>query len=288
MKQIVLISGKGGTGKTVLCGSLVTLASKGDDVVIADCDVDAPDLHLILAPEIKERHLFNGLPKARIDKKKCTACGKCLEVCRFGAVTEDFEIDGLSCDGCRFCLYICPAQAITMEENISGEYFVSNTNYGPMIHAQLGVAEENSGKLVAIVRNRARQIAEQSKHQMIIIDGPPGIGCPTISSISGVDLAIIVTEPTVTAIHDLKRALSLTEHFGIMAAVIVNKFDLDEKNTGLIEEFCQEKGIKVLGRVPFDPAFPGSIVAKKPLVDYSRELPARILSDIFSRLKEIL
>jgi MinD superfamily P-loop ATPase len=193
VKQIVVISGKGGTGKTILTASFAALAQ---NKVMVDCDVDAADLHLLLQPEIKERHEFRSGMTARINAEICEQCGQCISVCRFDAISKDFIVDPVSCEGCTICSYVCPAGAITLEENISGEWFISNTKYGPLVHAKLGIAEENSGKLVMQVRQAAKEIAEKDNLDYVIIDGPPGIGCPVIASLSGVDLAVIVTEPT--------------------------------------------------------------------------------------------
>ncbi|NWF52770.1 MAG: 4Fe-4S binding protein, partial [Nitrospirae bacterium] len=209
MKQIVVISGKGGTGKTILTASFASLAK---NKVMADCDVDAADLHLLLQPEIKERHEFRSGVTATIDKELCQGCGECISVCRFNAISEDFTVDPISCEGCTICSYVCPAGAIKLEENISGEWFVSETKYGPFVHAKLGIAEENSGKLVSVVRQKAKEIAEKENLDYVIIDGPPGIGCPVIASLANVDLAMIVTEPTLSGIHDMERVAQVSKH----------------------------------------------------------------------------
>ncbi|MDD4013811.1 MAG: 4Fe-4S binding protein, partial [Candidatus Omnitrophica bacterium] len=202
MRQIVVISGKGGTGKTVLTGSFAALAK---NKVMADCDVDAADLHLLLAPQVMERHDFRSGSTAVIDRDKCVVCGKCMQVCRFSALRvflpsgecakREVFVDPVACEGCAFCSFACPRGAITMEENLSGEWFISETRFGRMVHAKLGVAEENSGKLVSLVRGQARELAEKSGCDWVIVDGAPGIGCPVIASLSGVDLAVVVTEP---------------------------------------------------------------------------------------------
>ncbi|HID32885.1 MAG TPA: (4Fe-4S)-binding protein [bacterium (Candidatus Stahlbacteria)] len=288
MKKIAVISGKGGTGKTVITASLVALAKRERKVVSTDCDVDAPDLHLLLKPEIRSRYRFSGLPQAKIDEEKCNRCGQCVEVCRFDAVSKEFRIDPIACEGCRFCYYVCPTGAIKLVESLAGEYFVSETRYGPMVHGQLRVAEQNSGRLVTLIRNQAQKIAESEGFDLVVIDGPPGIGCPTIASLAGIDLAIVVTEPTLTAIHDLKRAISLTGHFGITTAVVINKFDLNDDNLREIEIRCGSEGLEVLGRIPFDPIVPKSIVAGVPLVEYTAEGVATSIGKIYSRIKESL
>jgi len=249
MKQIVIISGKGGTGKTVVTASFGALAEKK---VMADCDVDAADLHLLLKPEIKERHLFKSGLTAVIDKNICTRCGKCLELCRFEAISKNFIVDPVSCEGCKFCSFVCPEGAITMEENTTGEWFISNTKFGPMVHAKLGIAEENSGKLVSLVRNQARKLAEESNLDWVIIDGSPGIGCPVIASISGVDAAIVVTEPTMSGLHDADRVIQVAKHFEVPVKLIVNKYDLNQEMTEKIESYCRDNSIDIIGRIPFD------------------------------------
>jgi MinD superfamily P-loop ATPase len=244
MKQITLISGKGGTGKTVISGCLAALAQ---DKVMADCDVDAADLHLLLHPQIKEKHEFKAGSKAILDEEKCILCGRCIQVCRFSAIYEEEDkivIDPVACEGCGVCALDCPEQAIQMQENISGEWYISNTKFGPLVHAQLGIAEENTGKLVTLVRQNARTIAQKNGLNLIVIDGPPGIGCPVIAAITGVDLVVVVTEPTLSAISDLDRVLTLTRHFGIETIVLINKNDINYENTEKIESFCQKKNIK--------------------------------------------
>jgi MinD superfamily P-loop ATPase len=231
MKEIVILSGKGGTGKTSIVASFAALAQSK---VLADCDVDASDLHLLLSPSMKEESEFWSGQVAFIDKEKCTQCGLCQDLCRFEAI-DDFKVDPISCEGCGFCSHVCPADAITMKESLSGRWFISETKYGPLVHARLGIAQENSGKLVALVRQHAKQIAERDGLDYIISDGPPGIGCPVISSLSGANLALLVTEPTLSGIHDLERVLSVCHHFGIPALVCVNKYNLNEDNTHQIE-----------------------------------------------------
>ncbi|GAI43876.1 unnamed protein product, partial [marine sediment metagenome] len=211
MKEVVVLSGKGGTGKTSIVGSFAALAKSK---VLADCDVDAADLHLLLQPTIREEHEFWSGQVAVIDGEKCTRCGLCQDICRFAAIKE-FEVDAISCEGCGFCSHVCPAEAITMKENLAGHWFISDTIYSPLVHARLGITQENSGKLVAAVRQQARQMAENQEVDFIISDGPPGIGCPVISSLSGASLALLVTEPTLSGIHDLERVLGVCRHFSV-------------------------------------------------------------------------
>ena len=266
MKEIVVLSGKGGTGKTSIVGSFAALAK---NKVLADCDVDAADLHLILNPEVQENHEFWSGQTAVIDREKCTQCDLCQELCHFGAI-KDFVVDPISCEGCGFCFHICPADAITMKGNLSGEWFISSTKYGPLVHARLGIAQENSGKLVALVRQQARQLAEKAGFGCIISDGPPGIGCPVISSLSGANLALLVTEPTLSGIHDLERVLGVCRHFGVPTLVCINKYDINEENTHQIESFCLSQGVKVAARISFDNVVTKALVQGIPVVEYSR------------------
>jgi MinD superfamily P-loop ATPase len=258
IQELVVISGKGGTGKTSVAASFAVLANRP---VIADCDVDAADLHLVLAPRVKERHEFRGGHQAVIRQADCIGCGECLAHCRFGAVMKTgqggearFFIDTLSCEGCGVCIRSCPATAIDFTERVSGEWMVSETRCGPMVHARLGVAAENSGKLVSFVRREARRIAEENDRPLVIIDGPPGIGCPVIASVTGASSVLVVTEPTVSGEHDLERVLALARHFSIPAAVCVNKWDLNGEMTERIEDKARRAGVCVVGRIRYDRA----------------------------------
>jgi len=266
MKELVVLSGKGGTGKTSIVGSLAALVRSK---VLADCDVDAADLHLLLQPSVREEHEFWSGQVAVIDGEKCTRCGLCQELCRFKAI-EDFGVDAISCEGCGFCSHICPEEAITMTENLAGQWSISDTRYGPLIHARLGIAQENSGKLVATVRQQAREMAEKLGVDYIISDGPPGIGCPVISSLSGANLALLVTEPTLSGIHDLERVLGVCHHFGVQAMVCINKYDINKNNTHQIEGYCLSQGVEVAARIPFDDAVTEAMVHGLPVVEYVR------------------
>jgi MinD superfamily P-loop ATPase len=284
MKEVVVLSGKGGTGKTSVVGSLAAL-SRGK--VLADCDVDAADLHLLLKPRVKKETEFWSGQVACIDEERCTQCGLCQELCRFDAI-KDLKVDPVSCEGCSFCFHICPAEAITMEENLSGYWFISDTRYGPLVHARLGIAQENSGKLVAQVRQQAKQIAEERNLDYIISDGPPGIGCPVISSLSGASLALLVTEPTLSGIHDLERVLGVCRHFGIMAVVCINKYDLNEENTHQIESYCLSQEIRVAARIPFDNAVTEAMVRGVPVVEYSDGKVSREIEKLWGGISQIL
>lgn len=282
MKQIIIISGKGGTGKTVLAASFSALAKSA---CFADCDVDAADLHLLLKPKIKERYEFKSGKTAKIDKKLCQECGKCTLVCRFGAISKDFIIDAVSCEGCAVCSHICPANAIKMEENLSGEWFVSETKYGPMVHAKLGIAEENSGKLVTLVRQKAKEIAEGKNKDYVIVDGPPGIGCPVIASLANVDLALIVTEPTLSGIHDMERVADVAKHFGALTKVVINKYDINLKNTQDIRKICQDRNVEVLGELPFSEDVIRSLIKGIPIVEFCHGQIARDIIALWEKVK---
>jgi len=265
VKEIVVLSGKGGTGKTSIVACFASLAKSK---VLADCDVDAADLHLLLSPDFREEKEFWSGRVASIDEEKCTECGLCQELCRFKAIS-DFKVDPVSCEGCGFCYQVCPVDAVTMRDSMSGHSFISKTKYGCLCHARLGIAQENSGKLVALVRQNAKLIAQQENLTYIITDGPPGIGCPVISSLSGANLALLVTEPTLSGIHDLKRVIGVCRHFGVPVLVCINKYDLNEDNTAAIESYCDNEGTEVAGRISFDNVMTEAIVQGLPVVQYA-------------------
>jgi len=284
MKQLVVISGKGGTGKTTMTASLACLA-KGI-AVVADCDVDAPDLHLILRPEIKETFDFLGLQTASIDPERCTECGECEKACRFDAISN-FEVDPRSCEGCKVCTIVCPSEAIAMVERVSGHAFVSETRFGTMVHADLFPGEEASGKLVTMVRELAFKVAEREKMDLVLIDGSPGIGCPVIASITGTEIALVMTEPSISGAHDLARILGVTEHFGVKSLVCVNKYDLNLEMTEEIEELCSELGVDLAGRLPFDPGVVEAMISGKTLVEVEGPVGEAIKS-VWERIRTIL
>ena len=271
MKELVIISGKGGTGKTSVTASFAVLAEKA---VLADCDVDAADLHLVLKPDVRERHDFRSGHEAIIREADCTGCGVCLDLCRFDAVrTHETEagarcvVDPVACEGCGVCVRFCPEQAIDFPERLCGEWMVSDTRCGPMVHARLGVAAENSGKLVATVRQEARRIAEEQGRNLVIVDGPPGIGCPVIASLSGAAQVLVVTEPTVSGEHDLARVLKLAAHFGIPATICVNKWDLNPEMTERIEKQARTVGATVAGRIRYDRAVTQAQIQERAVVE---------------------
>ncbi|TET86698.1 MAG: (4Fe-4S)-binding protein [Dehalococcoidia bacterium] len=280
MKEIVVLSGKGGTGKTIMVASFAALAQ---GKVMVDCDVDAADLHLLLQPAMKESKEFWSGQTAIIDEAKCTQCGLCQDVCRFGAI-KDFKVDPVSCEGCGFCFHVCPERAVTMQENLSGSWFISDTRYGPLVHARLGIAQENSGKLVTVVRQNAKLMAEKEGLNYILSDGPPGIGCPVISSLSGVNLTLIVTEPTLSGMHDLDRIVGVCHHFGVPALVCINKYDLNEENTLQIERNCQELGIEAVSRIPFDNVVTEALVRGLPVVEYSQDNVSRQIETLWQTI----
>ena len=285
MKQIVIISGKGGTGKTSLVASLAALAGKS---VLADCDVDAADLHLVVSPSPVERHDFIGGKRAVIDGERCTDCGTCAELCRFDAIageSSDRAADPIRCEGCGVCAWFCPEQAIDLVDTIEGEWTLSETRFGPMVHARLNPAGENSGKLVSILRSEARLTAESRKIETVLIDGSPGIGCPVIASITGADLVLVVTEPTLSGLHDFERVIGLTRHFGIPSMVVVNKYDINEENTRRVEELATRLGTGVAGRIRFDPAVTEAQVKGVSLVEYSSAGAGSDVVEVWKRVQ---
>lgn len=260
MKEFVVISGKGGTGKTSLVASFAALAK---NAVLADGDVDAADLHLILAPEILRREEFRSGHGASIRAENCVGCGRCAAICRFDAISETFRpsdgarvftIDSGACEGCGACVWNCPAQAIDFSERICGEWFVSDTRHGPMVNARLSPGAENSGKLVHLVREQARLLANREQRDLVLVDGPPGTGCPVIAAVTGASGVLVVTEPTVSGAHDLARVLELTRHFSIPAAVCVNKWDIHPEQADRIETAARAAGASPVGRVRYDTA----------------------------------
>jgi len=283
VKQIVIISGKGGTGKTVITGAFAALAKNR---VMADCDVDAADLFLLLNPSVKEKHEFRSGKTAVIDGAKCIKCGKCRELCRFSAISGDFTVDPVSCEGCAFCAFACPAEAIKMEENISGEWFISDTRFGPMVHARLGVAEENSGKLVSLLRKEAKELAEKIKADWVIIDGAPGIGCPVIASLSGIDCAVVVTEPTLSGLHDADRVIRVARHFGISVKLIINKHDLNPEMSEKIGRYCRDNNVDLAGKISFDENVVKAMVQGKTIMEYAGGKAKKEVGEVWKKLEK--
>ena len=311
IREIVIVSGKGGTGKTSLAAAFAALAKNG---ILCDADVDAADLHLLMQPEVKERTDFMGGSKAVINPDLCTGCGTCRTLCRFDAISDRYEVDPIRCEGCGVCVDFCPEQAIDFPVQRCGEWYISATRFGPMVHARLGIAEENSGRLVSLVRKETRQLAEERGLELILTDGPPGIGCPVIAAIGGatalvivveptvsgihdmervVDLAahfrvpglVIVVEPTVSGIHDMERVVDLAAHFRVPGMVIVNRYDLNVEMAETIEKLAVQRNLVVLGRVPFDPVFTRSMVQGQTLFEYGAETPTRqVVRDIWAKI----
>lgn len=268
MKEIVIISGKGGTGKTSIIAAFASLV---ENKALCDADVDAADLHLIMDPEIKEHHDFESGRTAIINQDKCTECGLCRDLCRWDAISEDFVVDSIECEGCGVCYYFCPEKAIDFPLNTCGEWYLSETRFGPMAHARLGIAEENSGKLVTLIRQEGKKLAEKNNLDLLLTDGPPGIGCPVIASMGGATAVLIVTEPTVSGRHDMERVAELAAFFKIPAMMCVNKFDLNPSQGEAIEAFARERNISVIGRVPFDPVFTKAMVQGKTIVEFDSQ-----------------
>ncbi|AQQ71799.1 NADH dehydrogenase subunit I [Limihaloglobus sulfuriphilus] len=292
MKELVVISGKGGTGKTSITAAFASLAQ---DFVLADCDVDAADLHLVMNPKINNKQDFSGGRQAVIKAGECIGCGVCFDMCRFGAISlngpanetinKTYTVDPVSCEGCNVCVEFCPVGAIEFKDAINGQWFISETRFGPMVHAKLGIAQENSGKLVTLIRKEAKRIAEEQIKNLLIVDGSPGIGCPVIASIAGADLVLVVTEPTLSGIHDLDRVMQLTSNFGIKTLVCINKADINLEMTERIEEESQAKGTKVIGKIPYDESFTKAQIMRATLIEYTG---GEIAEKVKSMYREII
>ena len=286
MKEIVIISGKGGTGKTSIIAAFASLA---ENKVLCDADVDAADLHLITEPEIKELHDFESGHTAIINQNKCSECGLCRDLCKWDAISEDFVVNFIECEGCGVCCYFCPEKAIDFPVKTCGQWFRSDTRFGPMIHARLGIAEENSGKLVTLVRQKARTLAEESGLDLLLTDGPPGVGCPVIASMGGANAVLIVVEPTVSGIHDMERVAQLAAHFRVPAMICINKFDLNLDQTQTIERYAKENGLETLGQIPFDPLFTKSMVQGNTIIEFNGDSEgARSVKKIWKEVESAL
>ncbi|MCU0846479.1 MAG: ATP-binding protein [Spirochaetes bacterium] len=283
MKELVVISGKGGTGKTSIAAAFSFLAV---NKVMADCDVDAADLHLVLNDTIIESGEFIGGKKALIDAESCNRCGLCVSYCRFNAIHDLYKVDDLSCEGCGVCAFFCPSKSIEMNDHISGRWYISKTPYGPLVRAKLGIAEGNSGKLVTILRQKAREIAYKKSHNLIIVDGSPGTGCPVIATITGATHVLIVTEPTVAGIHDLNRILELTRHFRVQTSVCVNKADINCEKKHEINELCRTNDVQMLMEIPYDIDVIHAQIAGKSVVEYSNGPAAAAITKLWEEVSD--
>ncbi len=266
MRELVIISGKGGTGKTSITAAFASLAK---NCVLCDADVDAADLHLLMNPQIRQRSDFKGGHHAVINSEPCNECGICLDMCRFQAISDSYKIDRLECEGCGVCVHFCPEQAIDFPEKTCGEWFVSDTRFGLMVHARLGIAEENSGRLVTLVRQETQKLVKDSDMELILTDGPPGVGCPVIASIGSATALMVVAEPTVSGIHDMERVIQLANNFKVPVMICVNKYDLNLDQTRAIEDFSKEKKLTFLGTIPYDPVFTKSMIQGKTILEYA-------------------
>jgi MinD superfamily P-loop ATPase len=292
MKQLVILSGKGGTGKTSVAAALAHLASQETAIVLVDADVDAANLELVLEPTKVEEHVFMGGRLTAIDPNLCQACGRCFEVCRFDAIIpgdDYYRVDPLACEGCDSCVYQCPEGAIQAEEQQAGLWFFSDTRFGPLAHARLFAGQENSGKLVMVVKQHGRLRAIDESRELLLVDGPPGIGCPVIAASSGADLALLVVEPTVSGIHDLERVLGMVNHFGVPALVCTNKADLNPERTASIEGYCAAEGIEMADPLPYDTIVTEAMVQGQPVTAYQPDgAMAAALRKTWARLRERL
>lgn len=282
MKQLTIISGKGGTGKTTLVAAFASLA---EDIALADCDCDAPDLQMILTPDVQKEEDYFGSATA-VRTKDCSMCNLCKEKCRYDAIDDNIRVNEMKCEGCGVCVFVCPENAIEMRNERTGTVFESQTRFGPMVYAELGIGEEATGKMVNQVRSRALDIADSE--DLIIVDGSPGVGCPVIASIKGVDQVLAVTEPTVSGVHDLKRVLEVAEHFGIKTSVCVNKYDINLSKTQEIKDFCNQEGIPVLGEIPYDNIVTEAMIEEKTVIEYSDSELAEEIRKLWKRLESVL
>lgn len=284
MKQILVISGKGGTGKTMLASSFAVLDEKK---VIADCDVDAADMHLVLAPKIIEEKDFKGGKKAFIDTGACISCKRCRAECVFEAISENYEVDEYLCEGCGLCARICPANAVTLKNTDAGKWFVSATKYGKLIHAELKPGADNSGKLVTLIRKEAEKTAAEEKADYIIIDGPPGTGCPVMASLTGVDTAVVITEPSVSGVHDFKRLMQVIKNFKIKAGLVINKYDINPEKTEELEKEALKNGVQIFGKISFDLMVNDSIIQGTAPVVGASESTKKEIKNIWNIIREI-
>lgn len=290
MTELVIASGKGGTGKTSLVASLAEIIGRA---VVVDCDVDAANLHLVVHHHVKETHDFSASYRARILHNRCDDCGDCYRACRFDAIEEDpmaapgsrYRIAPFSCEGCGLCVHKCPQRAIVFESVISGQWYLSDSDYGPFVHAELGVAQSNSGRLVSLLREQARTLSKATDNDLILIDGPPGIGCPVIASLTNAAYLLIVTEPSVSAVHDMQRLVEVARHFGVPCGLCINKCDIHEGQAERIERFAIDNGFVIHGMIPFDPAFTEAQTRREPYVRLASRANVRLVEDLWRSLE---
>lgn len=281
--ELVVVSGKGGTGKTSVTAAFASLAKNS---VLCDADVDAADLHLLMAPKVQKVTDFMGGSLAVVRQDDCVQCDRCRELCRFDAISEDYVVDPIACEGCGVCVDLCPEEAIDFPVQKCGEWFTSDTRFGPMVHARLGIAEENSGKLVSLVRQESKKMATKKGLELILTDGPPGIGCPVIAAIGGATALVVVVEPTVSGLHDMKRVAELAIHFRVPGMICVNKFDLNLEMTEQIEAYAQNKNMTLLGRIPFDPVFTWAMIEGKNVLEQAPDSPvAEAIRKIWQKIE---
>lgn len=290
MKEIVVISGKGGTGKTSITASLAVLG--GSEVVVADCDVDAADMHLLLQPDFDVTEDFYSGELAYIDQSNCIRCGKCIQVCHFDAISiinNQFIVDEISCEGCGYCARICPPRTIINKKRLAGQWYVSNIKTESlMVHARLGIGAENSGKLVAKVKNEAKDIAFEERKEYILVDGSPGVGCPVVSSLSGAHFVVLVTEPSVSGLHDLKRVCELVRKFKLKAGCIINKADINPSKTQEILQFLEVENIEHLANLPYNENFTRAMTLGQTLVEYDDVELKESLTEIWEKIKNVI
>lgn len=285
MKEVVVISGKGGTGKTSITAGLAALDI---NKVLADCDVDAADLHLVLDPEIVDSYEFISGELAEINAEQCSSCGLCRDYCRFGAISEDFQVLQEHCEGCALCLHVCPEGAVTMQARLCGYWYKSRTRFGPLVHARLGIGEENSGKLVTCVRQEVHNLAREQSQELVLVDGSPGVGCPVIASLTNADLALLIAEPTITAAADLRRVLDLIAYFGIPGLTVLNKADINPEQGREIEHFCHQAGVEVAVKVPYDENFTRAQIQGQSVVEYDPQGLGLIMQDVWQAITKVL
>ena len=290
MKQVVIISGKGGTGKTTVTAALADLAAQEMHLMLADADVDAANLELLLQPQLVSQTPFIGGKLAQIDQQTCTPCGTCAEVCRFDAVRFNghYLIDPKVCEGCLSCFYQCPSDAITIKEHQSGEWYQSETDWGTLFHANLKPGEENSGKLVTEILEHAQQAAQNSGIDLLLVDGPPGIGCPVTAACRSADLAVVVSEPTVSGQHDLERVLQLTRYFKLSTLLVLNKANLSQKMHDEMLAFAREEKVDLLGEIPYDESAMQALFTAQPITRLEGHALNDSLASIWQRLKEYI